>query len=133
MAKQEKIEKDDLSKIMNLIGAEEVMCYDKGTGKCILLENLEALSRQKESEVWIFPYDMELCSKERALRWFREKYDIDIPDDRKRWQYLRESGYEQAFYDYLFDLRLDAMEDWLHEHNISHLNFENNQKKILTD
>ena len=48
MAKKEKIEKENLSEIMNLIRAEEVMCYDKETGKCILLENLEAISQQEK-------------------------------------------------------------------------------------
>ena len=76
MAKKEKIEKENLSEIMNLIRAEEVMCYDKETGKCILLENLEAISQQEEGKVWIFPYDMELCSKEKGLRWFIEEYNI---------------------------------------------------------
>lgn len=124
MAKKEKIEKENLSEIMNLVRAEEVMCYDKETGKCILLENLEAISQQEEGKVWIFPYDMELCSKEKGLRWFIEEYNIDIPDYRKRWQYLRESGSNQAFYEYLLDLRLDAMKDWLHEHNILQLDFD---------
>ena len=67
---------------------------------------------------------MELCSKEKGLRWFIEEYNIDIPDYRKRWQYLRESGRNQAFYEYLLDLRFDAMKEWLHEHNISQLNLD---------
>ena len=124
MTKEETMKREDLSRIVNLVGAEEVKCYDRETGKCSSLENLEALSQQEEGKVGIFPYDMELCSKEKGLRWFIEEYNIDIPDYRKRWQYLRESGSNQAFYEYLLDLRLDAMKDWLHEHNILQLDFD---------
>ena len=123
MTKQEKFKKEDLSEIRNLIGAEEVMCYDRETGKCILLENFEALDRQEDGKVWIFPYDVELCSKGKALQWFEEQMDIDIPDDCNCWRYLRETGLKQPFYEYLSDIRLKAMEDWLCEHDISQLIF----------
>lgn len=124
MTKEEKMKREDLSRIVNLVGAEEVMCYDRETGKCSSLENLEALSREGEGKVWIFPYDMELCSKNKALRWYSEEYNINIPDGCNRWCYLREEGLDQPFYDYLSDIRLKAMEDWLCKHCISQLNFD---------
>lgn len=119
--KRSELKKEDLQKIVNISGLEEVICYDLNSKTCILCDDVKAIERQAEGKILIFPYDTDLYSWGSTMASFIEENQIEIPNGCKCWRYLCESGWNYAFYDYKDQMCLKALKKWLRKHKIKDL------------